>query len=145
MYWNFSGLVPGTGESDEDGEPARWRSASFVAVSGLVDGKLTDATFHTAFKARTGDVVGGSYVSPVDGVYLKQGPGASGFLTVVETGMDGTLIDPEAVDADTGDVLPVTEMGVERDGFRGNSLAVNVSMGSEEAGWAGVYLTTVSQ
>lgn len=36
VYWTFSGLVPGTGESDEDGEPARWRSASFVAVSGLV-------------------------------------------------------------------------------------------------------------
>jgi hypothetical protein len=148
VYWNFSGLVPGTGESDEDGEPARWRSASFVAVSGLVDGKLTDATFHTAFKARTGDVVDGAYDNPVDGIYLKQGPGASGFLTVVETGMDGTLIDPEAVYVDketTSTNLPVTEMGVERDGFRGNSLAVNVSMGTEEAGWAGVYLTIVSQ
>jgi hypothetical protein len=42
-------------------------------------------------------------------------------------------------------VLPVTEMGVERDGFRGYSLAINVSMGTEEAGWAGVYLTEVSQ
>jgi hypothetical protein len=147
VYWNFSGLVPGTGESDEDGEPARWRSASFVAVSGLVDGKLDDATFHTAFKARTGDVAGGAYVSPVDGVYLKQGPGATGFLPVVETGMDGTLIDPEAVYVDeetsTSMNLPVTEMGVERDGFRGKSLAVNVSMGTEEAGWAGVYLTEV--
>jgi len=40
-------------------------------------------------------------------------------------------------------VLPVTEMGIERDGFRGSALAVNVSMGTEEAGWAGIYLTTV--
>ena len=152
VYWNFSGLVPGTGESDEDGEPARWRSASFVAVSGLVDGSLTDATFHAAFKARTGEVDDqtGGYVDPVDGIYLRQAPGASPIVAVVETGMDGTLIDPEAVyvDEENGGsemVLPVTEMGIERDGFRGNSLAINVSMGSEEAGWAGVYLTDVLQ
>lgn len=148
VYWNFSGLVPGIGESDEDGEPARWRSASFVAVSGLVDGKLTDATFHAAFKARTGAVAEGAYVDPVDGIYLRRGPGVTEIVTVVETGMDGTLIDPEAVyvDEENGGVpmvLPVTEMGVERDGFRGSSLAINISMGTEEAGWAGVYLTEV--
>jgi hypothetical protein len=34
-------------------------------------------------------------------------------------------------------------MGIERDGFRGSTLAINVSMGTEEAGWAGVYLTVV--
>lgn len=141
VYWNFSGLVPGTGESDEDGEPARWRSASFVAVSGLVDGSLTDATSHTAFKARTGSVENGAYVNPVDGIYLRKSPGASPILTVVKTGMDGTLIDPEAVYTSMN--LPVTEMGIERDGFRGNSLSLNVSMGTEEAGWAGVYLTEV--
>jgi hypothetical protein len=68
---------------------------------------------------------------------------------VVETGMDGTLIDPEAVFDDDEDpttppvALPVTEMGLERDGFRGSSLAINLSMGTEEAGWAGVYLTEV--
>ena len=63
-------------------------------------------------------------------------------MTVVETGMDGTLLDPEAVDA-TGAVLPVTEMGIERDGFRGNTLVINASMGSEETGWAGVYLARI--
>ncbi len=69
--------------------------------------------------------------------------------TIVKTGMDGTAIDPKAVyiDEDEPNVdsvsLPVTEMGIERDGFRGNSLVVNVSMGTEEAGWAGVYLTSV--
>ena len=36
-------------------------------------------------------------------------------------------------------------MGIERDGFRGDSLAINVSMGSEEDGWAGIYVTTVPQ
>jgi hypothetical protein len=143
VYWNFSGLVPGTGESDDAGEPARWRSATFVAVSGLVNGSLKDPTFHAAFKARTGHVVNGAYVNPVDGIYLRKGPSDSPIQTVVKTGMDGTLIDPEAVDPLTAAVLPVTAMGLERDGFRGNSLAVNVSMGTEEAGWAGIYLTTV--
>ena len=36
-------------------------------------------------------------------------------------------------------------MGIERDGFRGDAFAINVSMGSEEAGWAGIYLTTVPE
>lgn len=151
IYWNFSGLVPGTGESDDTGEPARWRSATFVAVSGLVDGILLDKNFHVAFKARKGDVVDGAYVNTVDGIYLRKGPNASAIVTVVKTGMDGTQIDPGAVydddeNPDTPPVmLPVTEMGLERDGFRGNSLAINVSMGTEEAGWAGIYLTRVPQ
>jgi len=140
QYWNFSGHVPGSTE-DEDGEAARWRSSAFVAVSGWVDRSLIDANFHAAFKARRGAVVGGAYVNPVDGIYLRQGPGKSQVLTAVETGMAGTLLDPEALDPDTGVVLPVTEMGIERDGFRGKTLVVNVSMGSEETGWAGIYLT----
>ena len=99
VYWNFSGKVPGTSEGD-DGEPARWRSATFVAVSGLVDGKLKDATFHVAFKARTSEVVSEAYVNPVDGIYLRKGPGTSPVAAAVETGTDGTLIDPEAVAVD---------------------------------------------
>ena len=152
VYWNFSGMVPGTGESDETGEPARWRSASFVALSGLVDGTLSDAGFHVAFKARMGEVVDGSYVNPVDGIYLTSYAKGklSTALAVVQSGMDGTQIDPAAeyVDAENGGVvvnLPVTEMGLERDGFRGNVLAINVSMGTEDAGWAGIYLTEVPQ
>lgn len=57
--------------------------------------------------------------------------------------MDGTILDPEAVVAETGAALPVTEMGIERDGFRGSSLVINASMGTEEASWAGIYLTVV--
>jgi len=142
LYWNFSGHVPGTTE-EEDGEPARWRSAAFTAVSGMVDGNLNDANFHAAFKARTGEVVAGAYVNPVDGIYLRRGPGQAQFRTLAETGMDGTRLDPEAIDSETGAVLPVTEMGIERDGFRGNALVINASMGSEETGWAGIYLTRV--
>lgn len=142
LYWNFSGHVPGSSEGD-DGEPARWRSSAFVAVSGLVNGPPADAIFHAAFKARTGDLEAGAYVAPRDGIYLRKGPGQSAILTLVETGMAGTLLDPEATDATTGAALPVTEIGIERDGFRGNSIVVNASMGSEETGWAGIYLTAL--
>jgi len=140
LYWNFSGHVPGSME-EEDGEPARWRNAAFVAVSGRVAG--TGASSHAAFKARTGDVVSGAYVNPVDGIYLAKGPGPSEIRTVVETGMDGTLFDPQAIDADTGAALPVTEMGIERDGLRSGTLVINASMGAEETGWSGIYLTEV--
>ena len=138
VYWNFSGKVPGG--SEDEGEPARWRFATFVAASGLVDGQLTDAAFHAAFKARTGAVVGGAYVNPIDGIYLRKGPGGSPFAKVVETGMNGGFMDPAAAGAP-----PITAMGIERDGFRGSSLVINVSMGTEDSGWAGIYLTAVPE
>lgn len=149
VYWNFSGRVPGTGEGDDDGELARWRSAAFVAVSGLVDGNLNDANVHVGFKGRRGALVDGAYVAPIDGIYVGTAPGKPKYTTVVETGMVGTTIDPAAVyDADENPStppvpLPVTTMGIERDGFRGNRIAVTVSMGTEEAGWAGIYLTVI--
>lgn len=139
VYWKFSGYVPGMGmgESEDSSEPARWRSGSFVAASGLADGGLNDATFHIAYKARTGEVVDGAYANPVDGIYLYAGPGSTPTATVVTTGTDGSSIDPAA----SG--IPITKLGIERDGFRGRSLVVNVAMGSEDDGWAGIYLTTV--
>ena len=143
MYWNFSGRSPGAGE----GELARWRSATFLAVSDKVGGDREEGrNFHTVFKARTSvSDTSNVYINPVDGIYLRNGSMSNPVFTLVKTGMDGTLIDAEAVDQDTDTALPVTEMGVERDGFRGNSLAINVSMGTEEAGWAGIYLTRVSR
>lgn len=151
LYWKFSGRVPGIGEGgeevddDDDGEPARWRSSTFMAVSGLVDGNLNDAGFHSAFKARIGEVVAGAYVNPVDGIFLREGPGQSRVVTMVETGMDGTVLDPEALDTKTGSALLITEMGIERDGFRNNFLVINARMGSEETGWAGIYLTEIPE
>jgi hypothetical protein len=59
--------------------------------------------------------------------------------------MDGIMLDPEAIDDSGALPLPVTEMGLERDGFRGNSLVINASMGTEETGWAGIYLTEVPE
>ena len=142
LYWNFSGHVPGSAE-EEDGEPARWRSAAFVAVSGAMHGK-GNPTFMTAFQARTGDVQDGAYVDPVDGIYFVRRPGNSPMLSVAETGMAGTRLDVRAVDADTGAPLPITELGIERDGFRGNYLVIDARMGAEETGWGGIYFTDVS-
>ncbi len=142
LYWNFSGMVPGTSASDDDGEPARWRAATFVAVSGLVDGKLTDANYHVAFKGRR---VERGAVDPVDGIYLVPGPGTTAFAVVCQAGMDGTWLDAAAVEPLSSAPLPVTDVGIERDGFRGRWLTITASMGTEEAGWAGIYLTGVSE
>ena len=142
LYWSFSGMVPGmTGHAEDDGEPARWRSAAFLATSGLVDDRHTDAAFHVVFKARTGPVVRGAYSDPVDGLYLRTGPGGSRIAALVKTGTDATLIDPAAIESITGASLAITDMGVERDGFRGRWLAITVRMGTGDSGWAGIYLT----
>jgi len=141
LFWNYSGKTPcvGSGHSDEGSEdvaePARWRSSAFVAVSGR-----SGSTFRAAFKARTGELVNGVYADPVDGIYLREGPGKSSLLGLVETGMDGQRLDPEAP---AGSV--VTELGIEREGLRGNWLTINASMGieggTEEEGMAGIYIT----
>ena len=71
--------------------------------------------------------------------------------TLVQTGMDGTVLDPAAVWDDdaspsTPDVpLPIASLALERDALRGNQLAITASMGVEEAGWAGIYLTEVGR
>ena len=135
LFWNYSGKTPcvGGGHSEEggedDGEPARWRSSAFVAV-----GSGEGANFSAAFKARSGgqDVV--------DGIYLKKGTWHSPIITVLDTSMDGQALDPEAPAGST-----ITELGLEREGLRGDWLAINASMGieggSEEDGIAGIYLT----
>lgn len=148
VYWNYSGAPPSAGESEGEAEPPRWRSSAFLAAS------TADAAtvIRIAFLARTGDIdpVINVYVDPVDGIYLRAGPGQGPTVTLIETGMDGTLLDPEAVWDDDGnpatpDVpLPIASVALERDAFRGDWLAITASMGTEEAGWAGIYLTEVS-
>jgi len=126
LFWNYSGKTPcvgrgGEGDAD-DGEPVRWRAAAFVAVSGL----------YTAFKAVTDDLVG---------VYLGKQPGQS-IKTVLDTRMDGQALDPEAPAGST-----VVEVGLEREGLRGDWLVVSAKMdiagGTEEDGMAGIYLTLI--
>jgi len=144
LFWNFSGKTPCTGGghseegAEDDGEPARWRSSAFVAVAGGVG-----ATFNTAFKARTAELVDGVYVDPVDGIYLRQGPGQGpAIVTVLDTTMDGQALDPEAPEGST-----IAELGLEREGLRGDWLAVSAKMGieggEEEDDMAGIYITNV--
>jgi hypothetical protein len=148
VYWNYSGAPPGAGESEGDAEPPRFRSLAFLAVS------TADAAtvIRVAFLARTGDIdpVTNVYLDPVDGIYLARGPGQGPITTLIETGMDGTILDPDAVwdddeDLTTPDVpLPIASLALERDAFRGDWLAITASMGTEDTeGWAGIYLTEV--
>lgn len=137
LYWSYSGAPPGAGHGHGDAESPRWRSGAYLTVASR-----NGASFRIAFKARTGRLNPyGVYADPLDGIYLRQGPGNAKGLTVVETGMDGSLIDPYATDGPNP--LPVTELAIERDALRGGHLVIAVGMGSEEAGWAGVYLTRV--
>ena len=152
LFWNYSGKTPCTGGghseegAEDDGEPARWRSSAFVAVSGQT----------TAFKAvASGGQQGacgschsgnmGSVPPTPDharlvGIYLNQQPGKPIF-TVLDTRTDGQALDPEAPVGST-----VTELGIEREGLRGDWLGVSAKMGvvgsaEEEDDMAGVYIT----
>lgn len=149
VYWNFSGRVAGMGEGEGDDieEPARWRSTSFGAVSG------NGAPGMTVVKAR--------FEYNEDGLENEHAlllrdvkpSGIGDLVPLLRTGDLGAIVDPEAP---AGAVI--TAIGIERDGFRGNWLAVNVSMlvasevaaaaGGEESeehtGWAGVYVARFS-
>jgi hypothetical protein len=119
LFWNFSGRVPGS-EDEEDGELARWRSSAFMGLSGS----------QVAFKGTTGPNV----ETGEDGIYMQLGRDLP-LMTVVETGMDGSVLDPEAAG------LPITSLAIERDGLRNGWLAIAASMGNEEESWAGIYVT----
>jgi hypothetical protein len=75
--------------------------------------------------------------------------GIGSLVPMLRTGDLGAMVDPEAP---AGAVI--SALGIERDGFRGNWLAINVSMlvpgaevtaaadgeeSEEETGWAGIY------
>ena len=86
VYWNFSGRAPGIGGgeegSDDIEEPARWRTATFGAVSAHGVPSMS------AFKARSGD---GS-----DGIFLRKVlPTKAGeVMPLLWTGMPGVTVDP---------------------------------------------------
>ncbi len=145
VYWNFSGRVAGKGDEggDDIEEPARWRSTSFGAVSG------TGTPGKSVVKVRFADNQDG--IENEHALLLRDvRPSRIGDLVpLLRTGDPGALLDPEAP---AGAV--VSALGIERDGFRGNWLAVNVSMlvpgaeaaaaaggeeSEEETGWAGIY------
>lgn len=127
LYWTFSGRPPGTGEPDgDDLEPARWRSAAFVAVQTSSRGA------ELVFKARRpGEPV-------IDGLYRAvAGLRPVTETTVVETGQPGTLLDPMAPVGSS-----ITALGLERDGLRNGWLAISAGMLDAITGeaWAGVYV-----
>jgi hypothetical protein len=124
--------VPTTDEPDA--EPPRWRSANFIAVS---DGRIV-------FKARTADMnQTNEYINSVDGIYLAVPFNYERIKAVAETGMDGGYIDPDIPNAFRA-TLPIIGLGLERDGFRGNMLAITLTMGNEEFSWGGIYVADVS-
>ncbi len=61
---------------------------------------------------------------------------------MVDTRTDGQALDPDAPAGST-----VTELGLEREGLRGDWLAISAKMavkgGGEEDGMAGVYITNL--
>ena len=138
VYWNFSGRVNGMGEGEGDDieEPARWRSATFGAVSG------NGVPNMSAFKARTAD--------GEDGIYLRRvlPSGLGDLVKLLKTGDLQVLdVSPQAAG------MAISAVGIERDGFRGNWLALTASMlppaeaaaaagedSGEVTGWAGVYV-----
>jgi hypothetical protein len=147
VYWNFSGRVPGKGHGGEEDpeetlELARWRSTSFGAVSG------TGAPGMSVIKARFVDNNNG--IDDEHALLLREvKPSRIGELVpLLRTGDQGAMVDPEAPDG-----AVISALGIERDGFRGNWLAVNVSMlvagdtlaaaageeSEEDTGWAGIY------
>jgi hypothetical protein len=122
---NFSGRAPG---EEDEGELARWRTAAFVAIDGL----------NTVFKGTKGLFNTDDVLQPLlDGIYAQLGI-EDPLMTIAETGMDGSVLDPEAAG------LPITSLGIERDGFRNEWLALTASMANEEDSWAGVYVTETS-
>jgi len=132
LFWNYSGKAPcvGGGHSEEggedDGEPARWRSSAYVAVSGFRNRPVA----LTAFKAASHGNAG---------IYFGLQP--KGIVApILDTTMDGLVLDPEAPPASR-----ITELGLEREGLRGRWLAISAKMGieggTEEEGLAGIYVT----
>jgi hypothetical protein len=134
LFWVYSGLPPGTGGGDESQEPPRWRASAFSAQSA--GGGRPVQTVYKAQKANSQVLVlreGISTVLPV--------------VTLAETGITpGQSIDPLAPANSI-----VTAVGVERDGFRGDRLAISVGMLFTDpvdpaitVGWGGIYHTRVS-
>lgn len=129
LFWGFRGRPPGVGGSEDAEELARWGSAAFGALSTAAG----NASLF-AFKAER---------NGTSGIYVREGLGFQLPLrTAAEVGTTpGQLLDPDAP-ADSF----VSEVGIERDGFRNNRLAINAAMlfedpidPEESIGFAGMY------
>lgn len=94
------------------------------------------------YKARTGVLnEKHEYINVTDGLYMVDAVGAGTLTMLVETGMDGSMLDPSLAPG----AMPVTGVGIERDGFRGQHLAINATMANAEAGWGGIYMNRMER
>ncbi|MGE5323314.1 MAG: IPT/TIG domain-containing protein, partial [Actinomycetota bacterium] len=131
VYWVFSGRPPGAhGGAGEDlvPEPPRWRSSSFVAVSGQGQMHL-----RVAFKGKIGSV---------DGIYLHQAGDPSETQVLLDTTLPGQNLDPLAPAGAT-----ISSVGIERDGFRGDWLVLTTGMLDPvtSESWSGIYAAHIPQ
>lgn len=150
VYWNFSGRAPGAGgkggkgefepigdfvtlpdaedaAGEKEGELARWRSTSFVAVTSDAQNGGNGSGFRCAFKARRGEV---------DGIYSAFGPNGVGFSTVLTVGMPGNAVDTLAPETSV-----ITGVTMERESLRDGWFVIGAAMTEEKTGEsiAGIY------
>lgn len=118
LFWTFSGAPEDAGDPSADQEPPRWRSSAFVALDDD----------RAVFKGLTNAGATGLYGNFSDEVF-----------TILETGMDGSLVDPAAAG------MQITSLGIERDGFRNGWLAINAGMANADESWSGVYVTRIPE
>jgi hypothetical protein len=125
-------------DTEEDGELARWRCGAYVALASR-----GAAYYQVAYKAQRNDETG---------LYLWDSRPKKPLQKVLETGMDASVLDPNAAG------MKIASFGIERDGFRKGWVAITASMAApasdvepaaedghadEAEGNAGIYLTRV--
>ncbi len=118
LFWTFSGAPEDAGDPTADQEAPRWRSSAFVALDDD----------RAVFKGLTTAGATGLYGNFSDEIF-----------TILETGMDGALVDPAAAG------MQITSLGIERDGFRNGWLAINAGMANADESWSGVYVTRIPE
>ncbi len=120
LEWHFSGRVPGTGGggghggegglAGESEEFARWRSAAFVAASGI---SSNGGGYRAAFKADRGGV---------DVIGFAEGPDGGGAYDLLAIGMPANLLDPEAAEG-----AVISAVAIERESVRDGWIVVGAS------------------
>ncbi|MFM1866596.1 MAG: hypothetical protein RL591_4 [Planctomycetota bacterium] len=138
VFWGFSGRAPGTGGGgeggeiedvavEEEGELARWRSATFIAVANDRDHGGTGSGYRVAFKARRGET---------DGIFSAFGPTDPVVAELVSVGSPASLIDAGATSESV-----VTAVAIEREAMRDGWIVIGISTEDPKSkeGAAGIF------
>jgi len=141
VYWGFSGRAPGAGghggdggegeegglAGEEDGELARWRSATFVSVESDEGFGGNGSGFRVAFKASVGETAG---------IYTVDGPDGAGPVKVIAVGDSPNSIDPTVSEGSV-----VTTLAIERESLRDGWFVISMGATNEKSGEsrAGIY------